>query len=469
VAWQLEPEFVSVLDQVLRDPGRVVKLSPAKRVTYHTVAGRHLYLKRYDNTAVPLRGLKFLFKASHTRREWNQAREIQRRGVPVVRHLAFGERWGLSGLRESLLITEAFDGQPLLEFPGRGKPEVQEALGRFVRQMHDGGVVQFDLAPNILVRAQPLEFCRVDVHHAMLKPAIPEPERLDNLALLHVFLPLQAEFFAGYGGSGDWAGRTWQRSADLRRAFLRRRSRRCLKHNAEFERRRMGPLRWQVRLPWLDPRVEAILREPDRFLATRARLLKRGRSTTVGAADGLVLKRHNPRRLDKQLRDLVRPSKARQSFHKAYHLELAGVPTARPIAVATRRPWGWLRGSYLVLEEIPGARHLGQWEEDPAPAVRGLAALVAKLHNEGFSHRDLKETNLVFDRDQRAFLVDLEGLAYCGVVPRARALADLARLDRAAAALPRLRAEYERTFRSEYCRERGWDPRDWTGPGGAGG
>ena len=456
VGWRLDPEFAPMLDRVLHDAGRIVKHSPAKQVTFHEVDGRNYYVKRYRNDVAPLRGLKFLFKASNSRREWDRAVEIQKRGVPVVRHLAFGESWGPSGLRESILITEAFDGQSLLEFPRRESADVQRALGAFVRQMHDRGITQFDLAPNILVREHPLELRRVDVHHAVIKESLSETERLENLAFTHVLLPLSDDFFSAYGWAGERAGRTLRRSAEVRREFLERRARRCLKRNAEFAPRRLGELMWRVRLPLLTPPVEAVLRDPDGFLARRAEILKPGRSSTVGRGDGLVLKRHNFRKLGNLFKDLFRPSKGRRGFHKAYHLELAGVPSARPVATADERAGGiFVPRSFFLMEEILGAQHLGQWQGDAKQAACSLAWLLAKLHNEGFSHRDLKETNLVFDKAGKLYVIDLEGLEFMSNVPRERVVADLARLARGAEGLPRFTPALRWIFMRRYARARG--------------
>ena len=108
----------------------------------------------------------------------------------------------------------------------------------------------------------------------------------------------------------------------------------------------------------------------------------------MGRAGGVVLKRYNLRKLTNLLKDLFRASKARRAFRKAYHLELAGVPTARPLATADRRLGGLLLRSYLLMEEIPDAQHLGQWRGDPYVAARTAAALLPKLHHEGFRHRD---------------------------------------------------------------------------------
>ncbi len=461
VRWQLEPDFAPLLERILNDAGRAVKQSPAKRVTFHRLDCGTFYVKRYRNDTVPLRPLKFFFKSSHSRREWDLAREIQRRGVPIVRHLAYGERWGLSGLRESILITEAFDGQSLLEFPGRNSAQTQSALGKFVRDMHDRGVVQFDLAPNILVRGEPFEMRRVDVHHAVIKDSLSTDERLDNLAFTSVLLPLSDAFFTAYGWSDDMMKKTRRRSDDMRRTFLHRRARRCLKRNAEFAPKESGALQWRARLPFLNPAVENILRDPDAFLSGRAEILKPGRATTVGKADGLVLKRYNirVRKLQNLIKDLFRPSKARRSFLKSYHLELTGVPTARPIATADRRVARVLLRGYLLMEEIRGAAHLGEWRGDTRQAAIRTADLLSKLHNEGFSHRDLKETNILFDGEGRVFLIDLEGLDFLESVPHSRAAADLSRLARAVEGIPRFSNADRLAFLHRYCRLRGIRPR----------
>jgi len=214
----------------------------------------------------------------------------------------------------------------------------------------------------------------------------------------------------------------------------------------------------------MNPATEAILGDPDGFLASRAEILKAGRSSTVGRADGRVLKRFNLRKPANVLKDLLRRSKARRAFLKAYHLEIAGVPTARPIAVADRRAAGFLWRSYFLMEEIAGATHLGQWAGGARLAVTAVAEVVARLHEEGFTHRDLKETNLVFDGTGKLHLIDLEGLEFPGVVPRERALRDLARLEDGARALPGFTPALRRQFVRRYAHARGLRPRAFFRP-----
>jgi tRNA A-37 threonylcarbamoyl transferase component Bud32 len=217
---------------------------------------------------------------------------------------------------------------------------------------------------------------------------------------------------------------------------------------------------WQVRQPFLDAGLEDVLRGPDEFLATRARLLKQGRASTVGLAGHRVVKRYNLRRrkLENLVKDVFRRSKARKAFRKAYHLELAGVPTARPIATADRRRAGVLLRCYLVMEAIPGAVDLGHWPGDPRHAARSAAGLIARLHNEGFSHRDLKESNLVFDANGKLFLIDLDGLTFLKEVPIRRAAMDLARLAEAASNLSHGGRRERLLFIRTYCVARGLRP-----------
>lgn len=445
--WEAQPTFAPWLARVLGSPGRVVKESPVKTVTRHELDGRAFYIKRYRHGVVALRPLKFFFKPSQSRHEWRLANELTQRGIPIVTHLAHGERWTWRGLLESVLITENFDSLPVDEAPA---VNVQAVL-QFVQRMHDHGVVQRDLHPgNLLVAPATGELRLVDLHGIELKAVLSSGERDANLAFLRIFMPIPV------------APEVERESARLRQAYLAYRSKRCLKHNREFEPRSAGGLRWWVRKTFLNPAVEEILRAPDSFLAGRTRLLKNGRASTVGLADNIVLKRYNlrMRKPENSFKDLFRRSKARNAFRKAYHLELAGIPTARPIATADRRWARFLLRSYLVMEAIPGAVDLGQWPGNPAHTLRCAAELVAKLHNEGFTHRDLKETNLVLDRDGRLFIIDLDGLEYLGNVPNGRAGTDIARFSRGVETLPRLRDLYRTEFLERYCRLRGLQPAD---------
>ncbi len=376
VRWEIAEEFP--LDALLADAGTAVKESPVKLVTRHHIAGRTYFVKRYRHFAVPLRPLKFLFKPSQARQEWTLAQKIN---VPIVKHLALGERWSLTGLRESILITEGFAGH---EPTAADAPRVLA----FVRQLHQRGVLQRDLHPaNILIRGDELRL--VDLHGTELKTPTAE-EMAENLARLRMFLPIDVP-----------------PNKEMERQFLARRARRCLKRNRDFD-RHDG---WYYRKQFWKPEW----RDTEAFFA-RARILKRGRTSLVGAADGVVMKQYNLRRPSRLLKDLFRRPRAVRAYLKAYHLELAGIPTARPIAAGRRGFTSW-----FVMEEIPNAR--------PASAD-AARKLIERLHDAGFTHRDLKPSNIVMNDKGEAFLIDLEGLQFVGEVSPKQRAKDLARFER---------------------------------------
>ena len=126
--------------------------------------------------------------------------------------------------------------------------------------------------------------------------------------------------------------------------------------------------------------------------------------------------------------DLFRLSRARRAFRLARHLELVQIKSPIALATADRRRFRLLRCSYLLMEEIPGATRLRAWKGDKREAIRRLAALMARLHEEGFAHRDLKESNFAFDAKGNPYLLDLDGLRYVQQLSDRRAAMNLARL-----------------------------------------
>ena len=457
--WTCLPEFAPKLDRLLADAGRITRQTHAKLITKHELEGTVYFIKHYVNSDVAGRPLKYFFKPSPARREWARAILITQRGVPLVKHLAFGERWALNGLQESILITEGFDGVPLVESPHRQSAEVQTALGRFLRLNHDRGVLQRDLQHNILVRTDPLEILRVDVYHAEVKASLSETERRQNIAYLNVYVPLRDEFYASYGWTSQQAQVTRERSEVIRRARHYSRSKRCFKRNTDFSPQKMGGLKWFTRTKSLDARVKQIIQDPERWLRETASLFKGfDRASTVGAADGLVLKRYNFRKLQNLFKDLFRSSQALRAYRKAHHLELLHIATPRPIVAAERRCCRFLITGYLVVEEVPNARDLGEYLASVTRPDRNLIArlgdLIGRLHHEGFSNRDMKETNILVTADLRPILVDLDGLKFINQVFESRAAADLARLVRATAKFSCVTHMSRVLFLRHYCRAR---------------
>ncbi len=456
VAWELADDFVGDLDAVLADTGEVIKKTPTKLVTRHTLGNRTVYLKRYINR-VGLRPLKYFFKISEARNEWALAAEVTARGIPVVRYLAVGERWTTLGLQESLIISEGFDGARLDKYPRHQNDDLQTALAGLLRLMHDRGVLQRDLHHNILVRENPLELRRIDVDRGEMREPLEEAQRVENLAYINCFVPLREKFFTSYQAAPGFIAKILRRSDAILRELAVRRAHRCLEHNLRFEPKRIGDLTWWVRLEFFGEACKRLLENPDAALESCSRLFKSGhnRQSTIGAFDGVVLKRFNQKNRWNYLKDLFRPSRAFRAYQKAYHLELLGIPTPRPVAAAERRCCRVVLNSYLVTEEIRDANDLRFIAQLDMSIVRRAGTLIGRLHHCGFSHRDLKETNIVADASGKVWLLDLDGLVEVGETTYNRAAADLARLTRAAAKYPSVTRAHRLTFLRAYCQARG--------------
>lgn len=443
VRWELQPDFAPLLESLLHSPGQTVKQSPVKRVTRHEVAGKTFYIKRYLHHAVALRPLKYFFKPTQAREEWQLAGELEARQIPIVRHVALGERHSWRGIEESILVTEGFDGAQLDETTGIDG----ELVKSFVEQMHAAGVIQFDLHPaNLLVGRKTGEIRLVDLHGTVVRAVLTSEERVENLAVLRGYLPFQA------------SDEIVQAGIRSRRERIRSRARRCFRRNRDFSRDRLDGLQWQYRPALLDAAGRQILAAPDEFLQSLSRALKQGRSSTVGASGSYVLKRYNFRRFTRLAKDLFRRSPACNSFLKAYHLELLGIPTARPVAAAEKRLLCFLQRSYFLMEEIPGAlsleAHLRNGPRLEAPVIEAVGILIGRLHREGFSHRDLKCSNLILNAAGQPHLIDLDGLSFLNDVPHERALSDLARLARSVSEFQPIENRERRKFLMAYSRER---------------
>ena len=440
--WQLADDFAPLLETALGAPARVIKESAAKIVTENSVGGRTFFVKRYRHAAVLLRPFKFLFKATQAAQEWRLAEALERLNVPIVRHVALGELHSALGIRESVLITEAFAGVPVNKMTS-----TRERIVEFVERIWQAGVFHRDLHPaNLLINPATGELRLVDLHGIVIRREPIEQERKQMLATLRMTLPLPVPRDVE------------ELSAEVRKRAFFVRSKRSLRTNRDFSIRRFGEWKWNVRNAAMTPELERILREPDDFIES-ATPLKRGRSATVSGNSRVVLKRHNFKKPHNPLKDLFRGSRARQGFCKAYHLELCRIATPRAIAAADHRAFGFPTRSFLLMEQIPGAVDAGKWTGDERAGARALGHLIGRLHAEGFIHRDLKETNVLFDARGVPHLIDLDGLHFVSSVSNESARLHLKRLAEGIRAAGKLSRNSLIVFLLHYCRARRIRPR----------
>lgn len=135
--------------------------------------------------------------------------------------------------------------------------------------------------------------------------------------------------------------------------------------------------------------------------------------------------------------------RGRNAFRQGTALYRANVSTPRPLAYVCRREWGKLY-EYLLTDAVSSSLSLDHWIESEflrcSPTgrwdlrrhlVRELAVQLQRLHAAGLDHRDLKPTNILVSVSSDRpvlWLIDLEGVWEWPVIPRIRAVQNLARL-----------------------------------------
>ena len=177
---------------------------------------------------------------------------------------------------------------------------------------------------------------------------------------------------------------------------------------------------------------------PD-ALIDRGTPLKRGNATTISqvvvAGQILVVKRYNPIRIRKFLRQLFRFSRARAGWKNALLFERYRIPTAKAIALI-ERPYDLRRPtSYLVTEFVPGTNGNALFTDPDQSATtandlaRKTAAALRRLHDAHLSHGDLKATNIIYGESAPVFIdLDAARRHRIGLFERWRQRRDLQRL-----------------------------------------
>jgi tRNA A-37 threonylcarbamoyl transferase component Bud32 len=220
-------------------------------------------------------------------------------------------------------------------------------------------------------------------------------------------------------------------------------------------RRRYDRWTWIVRISAAGQDFESLLEDPDGALETSANIIKASDSTTVARVTGYVMKKWTSHGMGGYLKDALRGTRAERAALHALQLMEAGIPTAEPLAWGAADGWGRKSCSCLIMEELHGVTDLGQWKGDRLSIFGRFGCLLGNLHRHGFTHRDLKPTNLLVDPGGNPYLIDLDGLRRSASVSSARAVADLVKLARRMVELSTLSPREAVEFVTRYASARG--------------
>jgi tRNA A-37 threonylcarbamoyl transferase component Bud32 len=226
---------------------------------------------------------------------------------------------------------------------------------------------------------------------------------------------------------------------------------------------KLGGLLWRVRADALDL-VKPVCAGVELAIANAPKLYKNSPNVTVASirsSQPMVVRRMNYGRLRHRLKDLFRASRARRAFDRGLHLERTGLPTPRMLAVAEVRRFRWPVAAYVISDEVPAAQTLAGVSRKPGanlrPLAERLAVIIARLHDCGFVHRDLKASNILIDAAFDPWLIDMDGLQFVKNVTLPQVVRDLRVLATVLNQRPHLRRVALRVL-ARYCRYRGlWD------------
>ena len=167
--------------------------------------------------------------------------------------------------------------------------------------------------------------------------------------------------------------------------------------------------------------VEQFWADPEALMQTGERL-KSGNTCTVQSvawADRrYVLKRYNLKPFASRLRRALSDSRALKSWSHGWVLEMAFIPTARPVAVYEERRAGLRGRCYLLMEQIDGQLlpdYVAAQAKNPkrlevvADAVAEIWTGLAEIRA---VHGDLKATNWIVDSEHRVHLIDLDSFEF---------------------------------------------------------
>ncbi len=179
----------------------------------------------------------------------------------------------------------------------------------------------------------------------------------------------------------------------------------CFSNNSDFLKIARGVNLVIIRRSADSRAMRECLENPEKYLDV-SNIIKDSRSTKAGIAtlsDGtsVFIKRYNNKGLRYTLKYMFSSAKPFRTWKAAWHLEMNGIPTPRPLAAAASRTAGVLTSAYLIAESVSGiiptldfcAIMYGDMKIQKVFAT-SVASMMSKMHDAGMYHGDTKLSNI---------------------------------------------------------------------------
>ena len=186
----------------------------------------------------------------------------------------------------------------------------------------------------------------------------------------------------------------------------------CFNNNSDFLKIVHGVNLVIIRRSADSPAMHDCLGNPEKYLSA-SDIIKDSRSTKAGIAtlsDGtaVFIKRYNNKGLRYTLKYMFSSAKPFRTWKAAWHLEMSGIPTPRPLAATASRTAGILTSAYLVAESVPGiistidfCNIMYESRRIQSIYADSIAAMMSKMHDAGVYHGDTKLSNIFVSRNPK--------------------------------------------------------------------
>lgn len=455
-----------------------IKHNPSRTVWQGRLPdGREVFLKQFHSRST-LHNIKARFIKSDAKREFEFSRILEANGIATPKVLAYRSdnlsNWILTESLNPALPLDKWHEQQIND-GAAGKRRIRlciTMLADLLAKMHAAGIEHQDLhCGNIFLSKHDnqVQLAVMDLHRIRLHRVMFRRRRSINLALLmHDRLPSttrteRLKFLRTYIKSSGVKGtlRGWQWLVEFfwekhAGRLHRQRDRRVLgRKNLYFTRIKLkdhwkGHVILASKRQMLDSQAakmefriidwQQLLRQPEKLLvgddvevikeSPSVRVVRR--MITIGDKQVDVhIKQAKRKKKFNTILDCLRPCRAVNAFKLGHMFLTRRIPTPLPIAALERRVGPFLTDSILITETLPSpnlqrfmtfnlttqpakAVKSPEWEKYIYRTMENLGKALQYMHDMGFTHRDLKATNIkIFinkDNVPEAAFLDLDAV-----------------------------------------------------------